>query len=412
MFRILTSALLALLLASACGGSKSSAPGSAQVKARVPAAPATERSFAVATVEQYPNGLSLIQHPLGDSAAEALHKAGWSGQRYRDSEVLPSLFTGLREFPDLMVYGGHGTHMGPALTMDPAWTMVPQNYHWGASSSKPLRWFFNDSCIGLNDGVGLPDDEPRWDRVEGSYWYLGSWLQAMNWGNRGTHAYLAHRGYAYATGANTGAAYAIEMSLEGASVGQAWFEAALLDHAAGVTGLVPAVLSAYDPDTGRDWFDESLAAPWADPNAIAPVSGNSHRNLAYHYAVIGSPSLPAPSLAGPIRQIDETIPTPERLITALNGIPYRAEMTCSRVDMQILGDAPNLEALLWTMAEGRPTSRFLHFAQRGSGRKEFLGQWVAIRFPDGQDVVLRADAADKVVRASILKQPSPAPGLS
>lgn len=159
--------------------------------------------------------------------------------------------------------------------------------------------------------MSQPDQAPRWDAVPGSYWYLGTWIQAMNWGHHGMHAYIGHRGQAWASLANTGAAYAIARSLQGQSVGQAWFEAAAVNLALGRPGELPAVMSAYDMDTGKDWFDESLAHPWPDPNPTLPSDvtlANAHQNLAYNYAVIGVPVLPPPRDPGSFPPRDQAAP--------------------------------------------------------------------------------------------------------
>lgn len=132
--------LTTLVLVTACGG-RSTAPASAHDPGPIPFHGMTGRTYAVATVEAYPNGLSLVQHPLGDSAAAKLQSAGWKGSRLKDAEVMPSLFVGLHDFPDLLVFGGHGTHSGPSLTTDPGSTMVPESYFRGTSRDHPLRWF-------------------------------------------------------------------------------------------------------------------------------------------------------------------------------------------------------------------------------------------------------------------------------
>lgn len=392
-----------LLCLAACGGRIAPKPtASGPENAHAPGL--IQRTFTVATVEQYPNGLSLVQHPLGDSAVAKLQSAGWTGTRLKDAEVVPGLFIGARDFPDLLVFGGHGTHYGPALTTDPGWSMVPGNYFWGTSPLRPLRWFYNDSCNGLNDGVTRPDQAPRWDAVPGSYWYLGVWIQAMNGGNHGMHAYIGHRGLAWATQANTGSAYAIARSLQGESVGQAWFEAAALDLAMGVPGDLPAVMSAYDQDSGRDWFDESLARPWPDPHTAEVSDGTSasgHRNLAYHYAVIGFPVLPAaPSLDAP-RQIHGAASLRERFQGALAATPHRLQATDQATDFIMEGAGPALEALLASTGLGLPSVELQHYVQRGDAPPVRAGSFIPIRLAEGKVAVLRVDAEGHVERVTV-----------
>lgn len=388
----------------ACGGSRSAGPNSSHDPGTVPMLGPTDRTFVVATVENYPNGLSLVQHPLGDSAAAKLRSAGWSGTRFEDEEVIPPLFTGRLEFPDLLVFGGHGTHFGPSLTTDPDRTMIPENYFWGLSASRPLRWFFNDSCLGLNDGVDSPEDSPRWERVPDSYWYLDVWLQAMDWGRGGMHAYLGHRGSAWANQTNTGSAYAIARSLQGESIGQAWFEAAALDMALGQPGILPAVMSAFQPETGKDWFDESLATPWDDPRlnreSVAPVPG-SHEHLAYHYAVIGTPEFSAGLVRGGPPGNRLTGAAPSGL--DLSALPHRVTAGGELVDIGMEGQGMDREAFLASSGLAAPTFELLHFVQRGAGKPVLAGRLVPLRSGDGKALVLRCDAQGRVLR--IILQP-------
>lgn len=392
-------AILVLLGQLACAGRPDGGTGPAPDPGGPLLPGAQARRFTVATVERYPNGLSLVQHPLGDSAAATLLHAGWTGGRFRDAEVVPELFTGPANFPDLLVFGGHGTHVGPALTTDPGRTMLPANYFWGRSLTQPLRWFFNDSCLGLNDGVTHPEEAPRWDSVPGSYWFLGAWLQAMNWGRGGMHAYLGHRGDAWAALTNTGSAYAIARSLQGESIGQAWFEAAALDMAQGQPGILPAVLSAYDPVSGKDWFNESLAAPWEDPRVerlSSPIPAEGHEHLAYHYAVIGFPVLPGRGVAAPAAR-----GWAARGGLDLSAVPHRSSPGATAQVFHFDVQAVRLQDFLAATGLPVPTFEILHLVQYGRAAPVRAGRLLPLLNGDGKALVLRVDSDDRVLRATL-----------
>lgn len=290
-------ALLLLYLLVACGGAPKVAPDLGPV----PAGSNSGRSCSVYSVGDYSDVPLPGAHPRGDAVTANLQTAGWQVlDRKRDAAVTSDLFVGARGFADLVVYIGHGSPWGPTLlNQEPEVVMAPQNYAW-ASGEKPVRWFINDSCLGLFDrALGAP----RWEPMGGVAGNpgLGNWLRAVGWGQRGMHAYLAHRAMGYVHGPQnaprTGSAFAVTRSLQGQSLGKAWFDAAVLDmDLIDAPGLAPAALCAYDPATGRDYFDESLASPWPDPAPSFRVAETyptaDVRNLSFHWIVLGTPQGP------------------------------------------------------------------------------------------------------------------------
>lgn len=408
-------AICSVVLMAACGGGSTATKNvGASTGGDIPKS-LHSMAYAVATVEKYPPPLALIQHGLGDAVEADLKTAGWSGSRYKDDMVTPALFIGHHEFPDLMVYGGHGTHYGPSFPMDTEWSMNPSNYFWGESPTKPLRWMINDSCAGLNDGVVNPTDPPRWEPVEGSYWHLGVWEQSMNWGNGGTHAYLAHRGLAWANQPGTGASFTVRQSLRGESIGQAWFDAAAMDIAQGVSGEVPAILSAYDPATGKDWFNESLKDPWNDPSPSVRSQGGypvgDHSNLAYHFAIYGTPALPPPLIVS--QPVDGQFHgAPIAVGDALDGILGmfmhridKGEGTDDGIVFEVDGVGPKLDQFLVAFSQPKQVGEMMHMVQRGYSPVVLVDKLLSMRTKDGKALLIRVNADSRVVGGRVSGNP-------